>query len=139
MAIWLLKTEHYSYNDLERDGKTMWDDVTQAHSLIHLRKIKKGDTALIYHSGRGCAIIGIADVTRGAYVNPEADDPKLAICDVRVKERLKRPVTLAQIKAHPQSQNWDLVRLGRLSVVPVSEEQWQILQAMMEGQRDEIC
>ena len=134
MAMWLLKTEldAYSYDDLERDGQTMWDGVTQNQALQNLRKMQSGDVALIYHTGDERAIVGIADVVRGFYVNPETDNPKLAVCDVRAKSRLTKPVTLAQIKAHPQLQNWDLVRLARLSVVPVSDEQWQIVRAMSE-------
>jgi len=132
MAIWLLKTEPtvYSYTDLEREGETMWDGVTQNHALQNLRKIERGDVAIIYHTGDERAAVGIAEVTRGSYVNPEFEDEKLAVCDVRAKEKLPKPVTLAQIKAHAQLQNWDLVRLARLSVVAVSDEQWRILQQL---------
>ena len=135
MAMWLLKTEPsvYSYADLERDGTTMWDGVTQPHALQNLRKIEIGDMALIYHTGDERAAVGVADVVRGYYVNPEQDDPKLAVCDVRAKGRLKRPVPLSEIKAHAKLKDWDLVRLARLSVVPVSEAQWRILQMMAEG------
>ncbi|HVF84641.1 MAG TPA: EVE domain-containing protein [Abditibacteriaceae bacterium] len=134
MVMWLLKTEPdaYSYDDLERDGQTMWDGVTQPHALQNLRKIQSGDVALIYHTGDERAIVGLAEVIRGYYVHPEQENPKLAVCDVRAKNRLARPVTLAQIKAHPLLQNWDLVRLARLSVVPVMDEQWQIVRAMSE-------
>jgi len=134
MAMWLLKTEPdvYSYDDLERDGQTMWDGVTQNQALQNLRKTQSGDVALIYHTGDERAIVGIADVIRGFYVNPEEENTKLAVCDVRAKIRLVRPVTLAQIKAHPLLQNWDLVRLARLSVVSVADEQWQIVRAMSE-------
>ena len=134
MAMWLLKTEPdvYSYDDLERDGQTMWDGVTQNQALQNLRKTQSGDVALIYHTGDERAIVAIADVIRGFYVDPEAENTKLAVCDVRAKSRLTHPVTLAQIKAHPLLQNWDLVRLARLSVVPVADEQWQIVRAMSE-------
>jgi predicted RNA-binding protein with PUA-like domain len=134
MAIWLLKTEPsvYSYDDLERDGETMWDGVTNAQALQNIRKMERGDLAIIYHTGDERQAIGLADVTRDCYVNPEADNPKLAVCDVRAKRRLKSPVTLASVKAHPQLQSWELVRLARLSVVPVNDEQWQILQQMAQ-------
>ena len=130
-----VKTEPtvYSYDDLERDGSTMWDGVTQPHALQNLRQIKAGDTALIYHTGDERAVVGIADVTRGYYVNPESDDPKMAVCDVRAKKRLIQPVTLAQIKAHPELKDWDLVRLARLSVVPVSNSQGKILQSLAKA------
>ena len=132
MRIWLLKTEPsvYSYDDLERDGETMWDGVTNNAALKNIRAIEKGDLAIIYHTGEEKAAIGIADVSRGYYVNPETDDSKLAVCDVKAKKRLSKAVTLAQIKAHPDLQNWDLVRQARLSVVPVSEAQWKILQEL---------
>ncbi len=135
MKVWLLKTEPtvYSYDDLERDGETMWDGVTNNTALKNIRAIEKGDLAIIYHTGDERAAVGTAEVSRGYYVNPEGEDAKLAVCDVKAKARLKKPVTLAQIKAHPDLQNWDLVRLGRLSVVPVSEEQWQILQELAQG------
>ena len=134
MAIWLLKTEPsvYSYDDLERDGETMWDGVTNNAALQNIRKMEAGDLAIIYHTGDERQAIGLADVTRGCYVNPEQDNPKLAVCDVRAKKRLQQPVTLAQVKAHPQLQNWDLVRVARLSVVSVSDEQWHILQQLAE-------
>ena len=134
MNIWLLKTEPsvYSYDDLERDGETMWDGVTNNAALKNIRAIAEGDLAIIYHTGDEKAAIGLADVVRGYYVNPEHDDPKLAVCNVRAKARLPKPVTLAQVKAHPQLQDWDLVRQARLSVVPVSAAQWQILQELAE-------
>ena len=135
MAIWLLKTEPtvYSYADLERDGETMWDNVTNNTALMHLRTIQKGDLALIYHTGDERAWVGIADVARGYYVNPEHDDPKLAVIDVKAKERLAKPVTLAQVKATPELAQWDLVRQGRLSVVPVSPEVWEIINHLRAG------
>jgi predicted RNA-binding protein with PUA-like domain len=134
MAIWLLKTEPsvYSYADLERDGETTWDGVTNPQALQNIRKMQQGDLAIIYHTGDERQAVGLADVTRGYYVSPEEDNPKLAVCDVRAKSRLKKPVTLAQAKAHPQLQSWDLMRLARLSVVPVSEEQWHILRQLAE-------
>ena len=134
MAIWLLKTEPtvYSYADLERDGQTMWDGVTNNAALKNLRQIETGDLALIYHSGEEKCIVGVADVTRGFYVNPEMDDQKLAVCDVAAKQKLENPIALAQIKATPELANWDLVRNARLSVVPISEAQWQMVQTLSE-------
>ena len=136
MAIWLLKTEpdNYSYADLERDGETMWDGVANNAALKNIRAIQAGDTAIIYHTGDERALVGIAEVTRGYYVNPESDDAKLAVCNVRAKRRSSKPVTLSQIKAREDLQNWDLVRQARLSVVPVSDEQWEIVCAMSEAE-----
>lgn len=132
--IYLFKTEpsNYSYDDLERDGQTMWDGVTNNLALKHLREVKTGDIALIYHTGDERRIVGVAAVTRGYYINPELGDDKLAVCDVRARESLKKPVTLQQIKAEPKLKDWALVRNSRLSVVPVSDEQWQTVQQLME-------
>lgn len=132
--IWLFKTEpyNYSYDDLERDGQTMWDGVTNNLALKHLRETKTGDTALIYHTGSERQIVGVAAVVRGYYVNPDFDDEKLAVCDVAARERLERPITLSQIKAELTLSDWALVRNSRLSVVPVSDEQWQSVQNLME-------
>ncbi|MEO6908484.1 MAG: EVE domain-containing protein [Abditibacteriaceae bacterium] len=132
MAIWLLKTEPtvYSYADLERDGETIWDGVTNNTALKNIRSIEKGDIAIIYHTRNERAAIGIADVSRGYYVNPNFNDPRLAVCDVKAKRALKRPITLAECKAEPRFEGWDLIRLGRLSVVPVSAEQWRVLLEM---------
>lgn len=132
--LWLFKTEptNYSYADLERDGQTMWDGVTNNLALQYLRAVKAGDVALIYHTGDERQIVGIADVVRGGYVNPDGDDPKLAVCNIKVRKRLEKPVTLRQIKAEPKLKNWALVRNARLSVVPVSDEEWQIVLELME-------
>ena len=132
--IYLLKTEPlvYSYDDLERDGQTMWDGVENNLALKHLREIRKGDTALIYHTGDERQIVGVAAVTRDYYVNPNFDNDKLAVCDVKAKERLEKPITLKQIKAEPKLADWALVRNSRLSVVPVSDEEWQTVQQLME-------
>ncbi len=135
MAIWLLKTESsvYSYADLERDETTMWDGVTNNQALQNLRLIEKGDVALIYHTGDEKCIVGIAEVTRGFYINPELEDSKLAVCDVKARRKLSNSVTLAQIKARPDLADWDLVRNSRLSVVAVSEAQWEIVQTLSES------
>lgn len=127
--IWLLKTEPsvYSYADLERDGQTVWDGVNNNLALKHLRETCEGDLALIYHTGDEKAWTGIAQITRGHYADPKLDDPKRAVCDVKAHEKLENPVTLAQIKAVPELCEWALVKNSRLSVVPVSEAQFQIL------------
>ena len=134
--IWLLKTEpdNYSYDDLERDSQTMWDGVTNNLALKYLREVKTGDSALIYHTGEQRRIVGVAAVVRGYYVNPDFDDEKLAVCDVAARERLETPITLSQIKAEPTLAAWALVRNSRLSVVPVSEQQWQIARELIRNQ-----
>src|SRR5437868_15386480 len=101
MAYWLLKTEPdcYSFADLERDKKTVWDGVANNLALKYLRQMKKGDQALIYHTGDVRAVVGVADVTSNAYVDPKETDPKLAVVDIKPKRRLGKPVSLAEIKA----------------------------------------
>ena len=123
---WLLKTEPsaYSFADLERDGKTVWDGVTNALALKHLRAMKKGDLAFIYHTGDERQIVGIAEVASQPYPDPKQRDPKLVVVDFKPRERLHRPVTLAEIKARKEFADWELMRMGRLSVMPVSPEGW---------------
>ena len=132
--LWLFKTEpdNYSYADLERDGQTMWDGVENNLALKYLREVKTGDSALIYHTGSERCIVGVAEVVRGYYVNPDFDNDKLAVCDVAAREALETPITLKQIKAEPKLADWALVRNSRLSVVPVTEQQWQIARQLTQ-------
>lgn len=132
MAFWLLKTEPeaYSYDDLARDGATVWDGVANNAALIHLRAMAPGDEALIYHTGDERRAVGLAAVVSGPYPDPKLDDPRLVVVDVRAVMPLPAPVGLAAIKADPFFADFALVRQGRLSVVPVSAEQWARLMAM---------
>lgn len=129
---WLLKSdpETYGYDDLEREGKTVWDGVTNALALKHLREVKKGDALLIYHTGDEKAIVGLAEATSGAYPDPKAGDPRLAVIDVRPKRRVKLVLTLAQIKQMPEFSEFPLVRMSRLSVMPVGEREWRRIAAL---------
>lgn len=129
---WLLKTEPeaYSYADLERDGATVWDGVSNNAALLHMRSMQPGDLALIYHTGDERRAVGLAEVTSAPYPDPRLDDPKLVVVDVRPLRTLRQPVTLADVKAEPAFADFALVRQGRLSVVPVSPEQWRRLLAM---------
>ncbi len=132
MAYWLLKTEPstYSYSDLERDKKTTWDGVRNNLALKHIRAMKKGDLAFIYHSGDEKSIVGIAEIVSDSYPDPKQKDEKLAVVDLKPKEKLKNPVTLAAVKAQKEFAQFELVRMPRLSVMPVSAAQWKILLAM---------
>ncbi len=129
---WLFKEEpdHYSYADLERDGATWWNGVSNNLARQHLRQVKAGDRVLYYHTGKEKAIVGEMRVIAGPKADPDADDPKAAVVQVEAVARWPSPVTLERIKAEPALAGWDLVRLPRLSVVPVSAEQWRRLEEM---------
>jgi predicted RNA-binding protein with PUA-like domain len=129
---WLLKTEPstYSYADLERDKRAVWDGVSNALALKHLRSMKRGDLAFIYHTGDEKQIVGIAEVTSEPYPDPKEKDARLVVVDLKPRERLKRPVTLAEVKADAEFRDFELVRMGRLSVMPVGEERWKKLVRM---------
>jgi len=131
-SFWLLKTEpdHYSYADLERDGTTIWDGVANNTALMHIRTMQPGDLALIYHTGDQRQAVGLAEITSPPYPDPRAGDPKLVVVDLRPLRRLPQPVTLAAVKADPAFADFALVRQGRLSVGPVTPEQWQDLLGM---------
>lgn len=132
MNYWLLKSDpdEYSFDDLERDKRTTWDGVKNAQALIYLREMKKGDAALVYHSGKDKAVIGIADIVKGPFPDPEQDDEKLVVVDIKAKQRLPEPVTLAAIKADRRFAEFRLVRQSRLSVMPVTKKEWDALLKM---------
>jgi predicted RNA-binding protein with PUA-like domain len=124
---WLFKEEpdHYNFADLEHDGATIWDGVTNALARQQLRKVKVGDAVLYYHTGSERAIVGEMRVIEGPAPDPASDDPKAVVVKVEAVRRWPQPVTLTQIKADKSLAGWDLIRLPRLSVVPVTEEQWR--------------
>jgi predicted RNA-binding protein with PUA-like domain len=125
--MWLVKTEpgEFGYADLERDGSAVWDGVSNPVALRNLREMREGDQVLVYHTGAEKAVVGVAEVARDAYPDPRRKNPRLVVVDLKPRQRLARPVTLAQIKASPVFQDSPLVRQGRLSVVPISAEQWK--------------
>ena len=129
---WLLKTEpsDYSQTDLERDVRTIWDGVSNNLALKHLRNMKRGDLAFIYHTGKERALVGITEVISDPYPDPGKNDPKLGVVDVKAKEELPQIVSLAEVKADPEFSDFPLVRLPRLSVMPVTPAQWKRLLAM---------
>lgn len=135
MARWLLKTEpgDYSFDDLTRDKKTVWDGVTNALALKHIRTMAKGDEAVIYHTGDEKAAIGLATIVSTPYADPAGDNEKLAVVDIKAGKRLASPVTLATIKADKAFAGWDLLRIGRLSVVPVPDKMWDRLLELAAG------
>ena len=129
---WLFKTEPtaYSFQQLEKDGQTVWDGVKNNLALKNLSGIKKGDWILIYHTGDEKAAVGIAQALSGSYPDPEKKDPKLLVVDIRAVKALPRPVTLAEMRSNPKLAGFDLLRLPRLSIMPVSDEQWRIIEGM---------
>ena len=132
--MWLLKTEpeEYSWQDLVEEGQGVWDGVKAPAALKNLRRIKKGDQLFIYHTGQERAVVGIAKVTAEAYPDPSEDDGKLFVIKIAPVEQLRRVVSLKQIKSSGLFPDWDLIRLPRLSVVPVSKEQWDFVVSQSE-------
>ena len=127
MALWLFKQEPscYGFSDLECDGTTVWDGVSNAMARINLRQVKPGDRVLFYHTGKEKAVVGEMKVVGGPTSDPNSDDPKSVVVKVKVTRRFENPVSLKTIKADKALAKWDLVRLPRLSVVPVTAEQWK--------------
>ncbi|MFQ5347932.1 MAG: EVE domain-containing protein [Rhodothalassiaceae bacterium] len=130
MAYWLVKSEPgtWSWEDQTRAGRTHWDGVRNAQALGNMRRMAVGDEAFFYHSGKERRIVGIVRIVRAFYDDP--NDPKSGLVDVETVAPLKRPVTLAEIKADPAFADLALVRQPRLSVMPVSPAQWQRLREM---------
>jgi predicted RNA-binding protein with PUA-like domain len=132
MAFWLFKEEpaHYSFADLERDRRTLWDGVTNALARQYLRAVRKGDRVFFYHSGKERAVVGEMRAAGDPRTDPANEGPKAVVVEVEAVRRLAHPVTLTRIKEEPKLAAWDLVRLPRLSVLPVSEEQWKCLEQL---------
>ena len=131
---WLLKTEpgEYSFNNLIRDKKTVWDGVTNALALKHLRAIRKGDDLFIYHTGNVRAAVGLAKAVSDPYPDPSKGGPKIVVIDVVPVRTLKQPVTLEAIKTTLVFRTFELVRLPRLSVMPVPDALWKRILQMSE-------
>ncbi len=136
MAYWLLKTEPdcYNWDDLVRDKKTVWDGVSNALALKHIRSMKKGDQAVIYHTGKEKAAVGLATIVSDPYADPKEDDPRLAVVDIKIGKALKQPVTLSDFKADPTFDGWELIRISRLSVVPMPERMWKRMLELAESE-----
>ena len=132
MAYWLIKSEpfKYSWDQFEKDGQTFWDGVRNYAARNHLKAMKKGDLVFFYHSNEGTEIVGIAKVAKEAYQDQTTDDEAWVVVDFKPYKKLKKPVTLAQVKAEKQLADMALVRLGRLSVQPVTDKEWEIVMKM---------
>lgn len=134
MSYFLLKTEpsEYSFADLVRDGETVWDGVTNNLALKHLRTMKINDECLIYHTGEEKAVVGTAIVTSEPYPDPKVNNPAIVVVNVKPVRQLKKPVPLSRIKAVKELRNFELVRLPRLSVMPVPAAIWHLIIQLSE-------
>lgn len=129
MGYWLVKSEPsvYSWDQLVKDKETNWTGVRNYAARLHLRAMKKGDQVLYYHSNDGTEIVGIAKVKKEAYQDPTTDDDRWVAVDLQPYKRLKHPVSLDQVKADPRLAGMALVRIGRLSVQPVTDQEWAVV------------
>lgn len=127
MNYWLVKSEPdtYGYDRLEREGKTMWEGVRNYAARNHLRAMKEPDCVLFYHSVTGLEVVGICKVAKEAYPDPTAEKGDWSVVDLVPVKRLNKPVSLATVKATPELQNTALVRIGRLSVMPLEEVEFE--------------
>lgn len=132
MAYWLIKSEpfKYSWDQFVQDKQTFWDGVRNYAARNNLRAMKKGDLAFFYHSNEGVEIVGIAKVAKEAYQDPTTTETAWLAVDFKPHKKLNKPVTLAQIKAEKKLANMALVKLGRLSVQPVTDSEWEIVMKM---------
>jgi len=129
MAYWLVKSEpfKYSWDKFVEDKQTMWDGVRNYAARNNLKAMKKGDQVLWYHSNEGLEIVGIAKVAKEFYQDPTTDDTNWVVVDLKPFKKIKKPVTLETVKADKRLTNMALVRLGRLSVQPVTDEEFDII------------
>jgi predicted RNA-binding protein with PUA-like domain len=129
---WLAKQEPdgprgYSFETLKKDKKTIWDGVHNNLALKHMREMKDGDLVLFYHTGDERQAVGIMEIVSEPYPNPKEDNKRFIVVDVKYKKSLKRPVTLDEIKKQKIFQNWELIRISRLSVMPVPKHIWDTI------------
>lgn len=129
MAHWLIKSEpfKYSWDKFVEDKQTFWDGVRNYAARNNLKAMKKGDEVFFYHSNEGLEIVGIAKVVKEAYQDPTTNDANWVVVDFKPVKKLKKPVTLATIKADERLQDIALVRLSRLSVCPITDEEWNVI------------
>jgi predicted RNA-binding protein with PUA-like domain len=132
MAQWLVKEEpeHYNYDQLERDRKTVWAGVRNPLAQKHLRSIRKGDRIFYYHTGKEKAVVATAKAASDAYPDPGDSSGKLFVVDIAPEKKLLRPVTLAEIKAEKAFASFPLVRMSRLSVMPVTDAEWSRIEQL---------
>ena len=134
MNYWLIKSEpfKYSWDQFVKEGQTFWDGVRNYQARNNLKAMQKGDLLFWYHSNEGMEIVGIAKIVKEYYQDPTTEDPNWVVVDVMPVKKLKKPVSLTQVKATASLSQMALVRLGRLSVQPVTEDEWNIVMDMAE-------
>jgi predicted RNA-binding protein with PUA-like domain len=132
MTYWLAKSEPsvYCWDDLVKEKQTCWSGIRNYAARLHLRNMKKGDKVLFYHSNEGTDIVGIAAVTKESYQDPTTEDDRWVAVDLKAVKKFKNPVSLETIKKDKRLANMPLVRIGRLSVQPVTDEEWKIVMEM---------
>jgi predicted RNA-binding protein with PUA-like domain len=132
MAHWLVKSEPsvYGWEQLVKDGKTVWDGIRNYAARNHLKAMKKGDEVFFYHSNEGLEIVGIAKVSKEAYQDPSTDEEAWVVVYLKPVKKLKKPVKLQQMKADKRLSKMALIRIGRLSVQPVTDEEWKVIMEM---------
>jgi predicted RNA-binding protein with PUA-like domain len=132
MAYWLVKSEPsvYGWEKFVKDGKTVWDGIRNYAARNHLKAMKKGDEVFFYHSNEGLEIVGVAKVIKEAYLDPSTDEEAWVVVDLKPVKKLKKPVTLQQMKADKRLLQMALIRIGRLSVQPVTDEEWKVIMEM---------
>lgn len=124
---WLCKQEPSTYNieQLKKEKTTVWDDVHNNLALKHMTQMKKGDLAFFYHTGDEKQVVGIMEIISNPYPNPKEKNPRFVVMDVKYKKHLDSPVTLTQIKTNKKFKGWELLRISRLSVMPVPSQIWE--------------
>lgn len=124
---WLCKQEPSTYNieQLKKEKTTVWDDVHNNLALKHITQMKKGDLAFFYHTGDEKQVVGIMEIISNPYPNPKEKNPRFVVVDVKYKKHLDNPVTLDQIKTNKKFKDWELLRISRLSVMPVPSKIWE--------------
>ena len=132
MAHWLIKSEPsvYSWDQFVQEKQTMWNGVRNYAARNHLKAMKKGDEAFFYHSNEGLEIVGIAKVVKEFYQDPTTDDTNWVVVDFKAHKKIKKPVSLAAMKKEKRLANMALLRIGRLSVSPVTDEEWEVIMIM---------
>ena len=138
MAYWLVKSEPsvYSWQQLEKDKQTVWDGIRSYAARNHLRGMKKGEEVLFYHSNQGLEIVGIAKVKKEAYQDPSTEEDAWVAVELQPYKKLKKPVNMEQIKADKRLKDMALVRIGRLSVQPVTDKEWNAIMELAGEKRN---